>query len=142
MDFKAGDVVRVIKRINTDSCTWIDEMDVYVNDGKDYVVFSPTDGEGDTYVNMADGEYYYFPRGSIEPVTESAKHQTRVENLLDKINASYIYNGFSFQTVTGLRAELVSVAYRNFVGCANNTVGIDNLIEELKAVKEVCLKLK
>lgn len=140
MGFKAGDVVKVVKRVvSAESCDWLPDMDDYICDSKEHKVMNDTDRDGDTFVKMADGQHFYFPAGSLELVKPDV---STVDNLLANIGATYTYKFHNYNTVSDLRRELVAEAYAGFIVGRVQDEDIDALINQLNIVKEACLKLK
>lgn len=142
--FNKGDKVNVVGKVpgpdDLSSAIWVQEMDEYLNDGKEYVVLEDTDLKGDTKVKVGEGEgwldYWYFPPGSLRLSSAS------LLSLVQEIPA-YVYNGHTYTH----KQDLIGTIANDFISRFTDGEGIseksiDQLIKDMENLKELCQKLK
>lgn len=136
-EFKAGDMARVVDSVELncrDWPWWVAKMDQYVNDGKFYRVAS-VDSDGDVVLHQDDTTWIY-PARCLEKVVE--KEQSSSYNISV---SGYQWDGNSYPNKAALTHAMVGEAYIKFTNSNRNPVFIQQLIDELKEIKEVCQKL-
>jgi hypothetical protein len=136
--FKVGDKVRVIKH-----CPeywkgfWVYQMEKYVGNGVAYLV-TKVDADGDIKLDLG-VESWIFPPDSLELVKEDIEQS----GLLAEIHISgYRWNDCLYTNKIALLRGIVKQRYLDFIATDCDVGSLDQFIEQLNEVKEVCQKLK
>ena len=136
MLFAIGDKVRVVKKVE-DYQHWYSHMDKFVNDGKTYSVIE-VDREDNDFLIRNGNDSFWFHSDALEKVDAPIE----AGSLLGKIAVTgYHWNGNTYSTKTSLTRSIVKAAYGRFTNSNGDSVFIQQLIDELKEIKEVCQKL-
>lgn len=132
--FKVGDMVRVVSGCPSNWDYWVGDMDKFINDGKTYPVIK-VDHDGDVKLDHGD-ESWLYPARSLQLASDGLLSDIKITGYV-----GYAWNGNTYSSKTSLLRAITKQRYNDFMATNCDVKFIDQLIDQLKEVKEVCQKL-